>query len=78
MINKSFVTMLHHSHEFRTVHAELIKLRPVIPVYNPDADNIEKMKFESARQQMFDTILTLISLPKGVSSENFSTIGLGD
>ena len=44
--------------------AELEKLRPIIPNYDYNTNNIEEMKYKSARLSMFESMMSIIN-PKG-------------
>lgn len=50
-----------NDYRFKMILADIQKLSPIVPHYDPKIDNIELMKYHSARQQMFQTIVTALN-----------------
>ena len=60
-MNKQLLINLHQYPEFQMLMKELGELRPIVPSYDPKMDNTRDMAFHSTRQQMFDTIMTVLN-----------------
>lgn len=45
---------------YRDIVGEIEKLAPIVPDYSPDDNNVETMKFESARKQMHALVMKVI------------------
>jgi len=60
-MNKQLLINLHQYPEFQMLVKELNGFRPIVPSYDPKTDNTRDMAFHSTRQQMFDTIMSVIN-----------------
>jgi len=47
---------------YEEFEANVLKHRPNIPTYNPNEDNTENWKFESAKQEGFELCLKLFKI----------------
>jgi hypothetical protein len=68
MKNNAHLTVLSQYPEFEILKREIAATRPLVPPYDPKTNNVEDMKFQSAKLQMFETIFRIIS-PSGVKTD---------
>lgn len=54
------VAELWASAHYRDVVAEIEAVRPLVPDYAPETNNVEEMKFNSAKKQMHDLVLAIL------------------
>lgn len=45
---------------YRQIVDKIEALRPLVPDYDPKADNTDQWKFESAKKQMHDLVLKIL------------------
>lgn len=60
-MNKELLLNLHQTAEYKLLLKEIRDRRPLIPRYDPKANNIEEMKAASIAQGTFDMILSIMS-----------------
>jgi hypothetical protein len=58
-------TKVAHPELFQNQHyldllSKVEALRPMVPAYDPRSDNVEQMKYESARLEMFKLMMRII------------------
>ncbi len=52
---------LFQNQHYQVLLEDLKTLRPTIPPYDPKSNNIEQMKYESARLEMFNLFMRIIN-----------------
>ncbi len=63
-MDKKLLSNLYETVEFQMLVKELKGMRPLIPAYDPNAaNNVEMMKFQSAKQQQHDVLMSIICPP---------------
>ena len=60
-MKKELLMNLHEEFEFKILLTELKSMRPIVPAYDCKNENsVEEWKVNSTRQQMFDTMMSVI------------------
>lgn len=59
-MNRELLKTLHEQEVFRVLLLELRKIRPIIPQYDWNTDNISELKAKSCMQQGFDLAMKVL------------------
>ena len=59
-MDKLLHSELLNDYRFKLLMHDLEKISPIVPRYDPQTNNIEAMKFGSARQQMYEAMMAVI------------------
>jgi len=60
-MDRKLLSNLYETTEFRLLVKELKAMRPLVPAYDPSSvNNVEMMKFQSAKQQEYDALMSII------------------